>query len=174
MPIIDLKLDPDNPQIAYFTDRRQILKYDPSAAPNPLSDISVPGPTAFEYQYPSTTYAIAIAVAPHGVLYASYAYTGNFREGCLAGLYRSADSGAHWVQVTVPAASDYLSSNYAYHGNTPGCQGWYDNVLAVDPLNANHVVAAGVAIADFDVTDPANPTQRNLSDVSHVHPTITH
>jgi hypothetical protein len=42
--------------------------------------------------------------------------------------------------------------------------------LAVDPLNPNHLVAAGVAVADFLVSSVANPTQRNLSDLSAVHP----
>jgi len=170
-PIVDLKLNPSNSKVAYFTDRRHIMKYDPSATPA-LVDVSVPAPTNFEKDHPYTTYAIALAIAPSNgnVLYASYAFTGNFSYGCLAGLFKSTNGGIKWQQIEVPATSDYLSDAYFYRDDSTGCQGWYDNVLTVDPLDPNHLVAAGVAVADFAVNSVTSPTQRNLSDISRVHP----
>jgi virginiamycin B lyase len=174
-PIIDLKLDPSDPTVAYFTDRRHIWKY--SVATGASVDVSVKVLNFFEQEYPSTTFAISIAIAPrnHSVLYASYAYTGAYNEGCLAGLYRSSDAGATWNPITVQSGNDYLSSAFAYNTGGPGCQGWYDQALAVDPLDADHLVAAGEALADFNLMTPSgfsltSPVETNLSAVSNVHP----
>lgn len=47
------------------------------------------------------------------------------------GVYRSTNSGVNWVNVT--------PSNTLH-----GSQGWYDNMISVNPVNANIVLAGGV------------------------------
>src|SRR5260370_21391624 len=70
-----------------------------------------------------------IAIAPSNglVLYAEIA---NPNTGALFKMMKSVDGGVNWSELT----------------NTPnylGNQGWYDSTLAVDPLDANTVYAAG-------------------------------
>lgn len=47
------------------------------------------------------------------------------------GVYRSTNSGVNWVNVT--PSNTFL-----------GNQGWYDNIISVNPVNANIVLAGGV------------------------------
>lgn len=49
------------------------------------------------------------------------------------GVYRSTNSGVNWVNVT--------PSNTLH-----GSQGWYDNIISVNPVNANIVLAGGIAL----------------------------
>ncbi len=57
----------------------------------------------------------------------------------LKGIYKSTDSGDNWTVLTTPGTltstggKSYLSS-----------QGWYDNVIAVDPHNSNNIYIGGV------------------------------
>jgi photosystem II stability/assembly factor-like uncharacterized protein len=71
---------------------------------------------------------IVLAATPStpSTLFASIA---NVTNGNLLGVYKTTDSGAHWTQLSV---ADYC---------TPQCS--YDNVVAVDPANANVVYAGG-------------------------------
>ena len=57
----------------------------------------------------------------------------------LAGIYKSTDAGVTWNALTKP-------SNLASTGNMSflSDQGWYDNVIAVDPFNSNNIYAEGV------------------------------
>lgn len=80
---------------------------------------------------------IALAMAPSSslIVYASVATTG----GALYGMLKSSDGGATWTQLV----------------NTPNflrSQGWYDNVVAVSPTNANIVYAGGVYA--YEAGDP--------------------
>ena len=170
--IVDLKLDPAHPGVAYFSNRRRVIKCDANANPPVLTDITAPSVAEYETQYPNATFAIALAVAPSNanVIYTAYAFSGNVQTGCMAGLYKSSDGGGTWVNVSVLNPNDYFSMAYAYGGGMPGCQGWYNNVLAVDPTDENHLVAGGVALVDFHTAAPATPQQRNLSKASNVHP----
>ncbi len=45
------------------------------------------------------------------------------------------------------AAPDFTGGLYAY-GSGSEQQGWYDNTVAVDPANANHVVAGGIGVVE--------------------------
>lgn len=170
-PIVDLKLDPKSPSVAYFTDRRYIWKFDPKGTPQLTNSVSVPKPTQYAEQNPETSYVIAIAFSPSkpDTMYASYAYSGNFRYGCLAGLYRSDNHGATWHEISVKAAEDYFSSIYGY-GYGTGCQGWYDNVISVDPLNENDVVVGGIVTVNIDSTSLTSPVITNLTKRSGNHP----
>jgi hypothetical protein len=84
---------------------------------------------------------IALALAPSSptTLYASVGSTDP------VALYKTTNAGANWNPLA--AAPDYTSGAYAY-GSGPGDQGWYDNVLAVDPANAAHVLAAGITVVE--------------------------
>jgi photosystem II stability/assembly factor-like uncharacterized protein len=70
--------------------------------------------------------AIDIASSATATVFASVANS----NGALLGVYKTTDSGQNWIQQT--NAPDYC---------TPQC--WYDNVIAVDPTNANVVYAGG-------------------------------
>jgi alpha-tubulin suppressor-like RCC1 family protein len=91
----------------------------------------------------STTPAlVSLAVATPTTIYASL---GN-RTKAVA-LCRTTNGGASWSAVSAP---DYTGNAYAYgSGCPPNCeQGWYDNVVAVDPANANHVLAGGETVVE--------------------------
>jgi hypothetical protein len=57
----------------------------------------------------------------------------------LAGIYKTTDAGATWAAVTKP-------SNISSTGSLSflGRQGWYDNVIAVDPFNSSNLYVGGV------------------------------
>jgi photosystem II stability/assembly factor-like uncharacterized protein len=72
---------------------------------------------------------IVLAMAPSSTttLYASLA---NVKDGSLLGFFKTTDGGTSWTAL--PSVSDYC---------TPQCN--YDNVIAVQPTNANVVFAGG-------------------------------
>ena len=94
--------------------------------------------------------ALAIANTNPKILYAS---VGDASEP--AALYKTTTGGASWTQLTdVP---DYTGIAYAY-GSCPEeleafdeCdQGWYDNVVAVDPFDASRVLVGGIAMLETE------------------------
>jgi len=127
------------------------------------------------------TYNVAVAVAPSdpNAVYASFGITSAFGFGCLAGLARSGDGGSTWQLVrrsaargdaTTPVSGvpDYFSQ-LSYYGSGSACQGWYDNAIAVNPLDARDVTVAGIpAIRSRDGGD----TWLNLSTSSKIHPDV--
>jgi alpha-tubulin suppressor-like RCC1 family protein len=92
--------------------------------------------------YPGAAVSLAMAPSSPSTLYASLG------QGVgPVSLYKSTDSGSTWAQVT--SAPDYTSHGYAYAGKSGGpWQGGYDNVVAVDPNDANHVLAGGEAVVE--------------------------
>jgi len=82
--------------------------------------------------------ALAIASSSPSTLYASIGSTG------AVGMYKTTNGGAAWATVPVP---DFTGQAFSYGSGTDE-QGWYDNVVAVDPLNANHVLAGGIALVE--------------------------
>ncbi len=134
----DLAINPSNPQIVYAAIGDLFGGYDY----NNLNGIwkTTDGGTTWTLlsNFPnastnSNVGRIALTLAPSSpsTLYAndcSAAYFSN-AFGTLLGTYKSTDAGATWTKLTTP---NYL-----------GNQGWYDDILAVSPTDANVVFAAG-------------------------------
>jgi Protein of unknown function (DUF1573) len=79
---------------------------------------------------------IGLGVGTGNTLYAAVAACQNM--GQLAGVLKSVDDGQHWAQLG--GVPDFFSS-----GTTPAAyQGWYDNVVGVDPSNPNDAVFGGI------------------------------
>lgn len=57
----------------------------------------------------------------------------------LRGIYKSTDSGASWSGLTSPPTITSTGGLSYLSG-----QGWYDNVIAVDPFNSSHLYVGGV------------------------------
>ncbi len=134
-PYSDVVLNPTNPSVIYAA----IGRYDGNSPNNGVIKSTNGGAT---WAYVGTTLpkgttdgTIKLAISPTNpnVVYASIANgynSGTF--GALKGVYRSADAGATWtLEANTP---NYL-----------GGQGWYDNVIAVDPTDptGNTLYAAG-------------------------------
>lgn len=100
--------------------------------------------------------SLAIAPSNQNVVYAlaTGLSSGDYRLGLL-GVFRSTDGGATWdarVRNTdsVKLNTLLLSSLGLACGSTSNNQGWYDNVLAVDPLDEDRVWAGGVTMFRSD------------------------
>jgi photosystem II stability/assembly factor-like uncharacterized protein len=87
---------------------------------------------------PST--ALAIAPSSPSTLYASVGSNNP------VALYKTINGGVSWSKVT--EAPDYTGSAWSYSQEFNLDQGRYDNVLAIDPANANHVLAGGIALIE--------------------------
>ncbi len=57
----------------------------------------------------------------------------------LKGIYKSTDSGQNWSALSTPPLLQ-STGNRSFLGT----QGWYDNVIAVDPFNSNFIYVGGV------------------------------
>src|SRR5262249_23379824 len=124
--------------------------------------------------------SLAIAPSNPQTIYALTAdfQSGNFQDG-LHAAFRSTDAGGTWSEQVDNASPAIL--NRLLLSNTPygaGCagpaqyfnQGWYDNVIAVDPTDTNRVWAGGIdlfrsddgganwGIASYWWANPAAPT----------------
>ncbi|HVH63533.1 MAG TPA: choice-of-anchor D domain-containing protein [Candidatus Dormibacteraeota bacterium] len=84
-----------------------------------------------------------LAEGPGGVLYTALAACTStsppaYSQGQLLAAFKSSDFGLSW-QV-IPNIPDFYSAGSGIY------QGWFDNVIAVDPTNANHAVFGGVTL----------------------------
>lgn len=87
---------------------------------------------------------VALGVGPGGIAYAVTAQCGPSSPcpTCNYQLYdieKTGDGGSTWTQIssTSPGYIDYLSS-------LAGGQGWYDNYVAVDPMDSSRAIFAGI------------------------------
>jgi len=114
--------------------------------------------------------SLAVAPSAENVLYVMTAQSqnrGGFGAQSLRGIYRSTDSGASFfVQLDGTVAPTSVSQKISQSlltnpifGLLTECgqgtsqslnQGWYDNVIAVDPVNPNRVWAGGVDLFRSD------------------------
>jgi Lamin Tail Domain len=83
--------------------------------------------------------ALAIAASSPTTLYASVGSTG------AVAVYKTTNGATGWSHLT--STPDFTGQGYAYGSGTSE-QGYYDNVLAVDPTNPNHVLAGGIAAVE--------------------------
>lgn len=106
---------------------------------NPLSSPNLPAATSWGRSQ------VTIARSAPLTLYLAIAYGTNdpttANQGNLLGIFKTTDGGATWNAASSAGNPD----NYFGEPGLPG-QGWYDNVIAVDPTNPNLVYAGGVAI----------------------------
>lgn len=79
-------------------------------------------------------------------LYTSYSDT----NGELMGMFVSKDGGDTWAKLSnVPQYFDYgYADNGVYDPNHAAGSGWFDNVIAVDPTNPNHILAGGSTLIE--------------------------
>ena len=68
-------------------------------------------------------------------------------EAGFKGAYISTNGGQSWTTLTTPP---FTNANYAYGGSTilGSDQSFYDNAVAIDPLNPQHIVLAGIAVIE--------------------------
>jgi hypothetical protein len=100
-----------------------------------------------------TTLGIGAKTATHEhgdeTLYAAVQLQGTTdSNGGDLSMFKSTDGGTKWTQLSIPA---YTNPAYAYEGKAQGAEGdqaWYDNTLAVDPADPEHVLAAGMALTE--------------------------
>jgi len=90
----------------------------------------------------ANTGRIELAVAPSNsnVVYASFMdlSSGSSTYYGVGFMEVTTDGGSSWSSITVPGPTYSGASNYA------GTQGWYDNILAVDPGNQNTLYVGGI------------------------------
>lgn len=85
----------------------------------------------------------SIAISPQDP---NYVYLmGASNTGAFGGLFRTTDGGTTWNRLmSYSSVTDIFGSNR---------QGWYDNVVSVDPTNKDKVFMGGVDLATWDVVN---------------------
>jgi hypothetical protein len=113
--------------------------------------------------FPSSgdTVSGALTIVPSASAANTVLYTSVVTNTKYWGFYSSKDGGSNWTGlpscnngVTNPQSNCvpyFTSGDYAYSGLNDDSgidQGWYDNTIAVDPLNPNIIVAGGVTLVE--------------------------
>lgn len=88
---------------------------------------------------------IAVSSLDNNAGYNVYiSFVGNGSGACLNGIYRSQDKGASWTQIAFAGGLDPFAQPTGA-GNS-GCQGWYDNCLAVNPADKDFLYIGGITL----------------------------
>jgi photosystem II stability/assembly factor-like uncharacterized protein len=85
---------------------------------------------------PSAVHRIEMATAPSDANIAYCIPTSSGADRKITGVYRTADKGKNWVEVTSPGDNKELAK----------VQGWYDLIIKVDPTNSDVVAVGGLNI----------------------------
>jgi hypothetical protein len=107
--------------------------------------------------------SLAVAKSEQNIMYALASTNANtsWANGLLA-VYKSSDGGATWAAVYTNTEQNVLNNLLLSNVCTAQCascedpsvkfanQGWYDNVIAVDPLDATKVWAGGIDLFRSD------------------------
>jgi len=83
---------------------------------------------------------IAIAISPQDPNYVYCMVASS--NGSLDGVYRSTDKGANWTKI--------ISQSAYFNIFSDNNQGWYDNVVSVNPTNKDHLLMGGVSMGQWD------------------------
>jgi photosystem II stability/assembly factor-like uncharacterized protein len=62
----------------------------------------------------------------------------------LSGIFKTTDAGATWTALTKPGNISSTGDQTISARSFLGLQGWYDNVIAVDPFNSSNIYVGGV------------------------------
>lgn len=90
----------------------------------------------------------SIAISPQDPDYIYIMVSGGTSK--LGGVFRSKDAGASWDQI-IAASTSYFDPLISLASS----QGYYNNVLTVNPLDKNHIIMGGVYLAEWkDGTNP--------------------
>lgn len=142
----DVYIDKNNKDVIYMSAMRGGLykSTDGGTTFTLLGEGTLPNFTTNASMYNASLAVVEGAAGQPDTVYTSY----SDGSGELLGMFKSTDSGSTWTQLTnVP---QYFDSNYSYYGSKKlgGGQGWYDNVIAVDPTNPEHIIAGGITLIE--------------------------
>jgi len=99
---------------------------------------SIDGGSSFQSNFGQTGHGrieMAISASNPQVVYAAFH---DLSTNGVSVMVKTTDKGGNWSTITVPGPSYAGATNYA------GNQAWYDNILFVDPDNANILYAGGI------------------------------
>jgi uncharacterized repeat protein (TIGR01451 family) len=135
----DLVMDPQNPQVLYasFWGQGIVKTTDGGLTWNPVMNGF---PANADYTAAPTRFALGIShpsPGGHATLYAGFEWydtDGNYHSSTV---WKSTDDGASWQETNTAVVGGYC-------GSPNGSQCFYDNVIGVDPSNADIVYALGL------------------------------
>lgn len=154
--VIDLIMDPSNPNVLYASGYNRINLPYQSKVSGPESKIykTIDGGTNWTQltgglpMTEESRIGLAISnIAPHD-LYAVYV-DGDFLD--IKDIYKSTDAGSNWTSLNV--TNNGLDDDYM------GGFGWYFGEVYVNPYNYDHVVVTGVEL--FESSDGGQNWQQN-------------
>lgn len=90
----------------------------------------------------------AIAVSPQDP---DYVYAMAAQSGRMYGVFRSTNGGQNWEKIVEGSTPQIINAVTDVFGSNT--QGWYDNVICVDPENKNRCYLGGVVLASWDNTN---------------------
>ncbi len=105
---------------------------------------STDGGATFEKNYSANGFGrieIATSSSNYNIVYASLM---DLKSHGIGKFIKSQDGGDTWTNVLVPGPA------YSGYDNYAGKQGWYNNIIAVNPENANFVLAGGIDLWGSD------------------------
>lgn len=109
----------------------------------------------------------SIAISPEDPNYVYIMCSGN--DSKLSGVYRSTDGGDNWQQI-IGAGTVYFDPLVS---GLTSPQGYYDNVLTVNPKDKNHLIMGGAALAEWKIGN--NPKYiASLNDLGGANPAYVH